>query len=129
MGRKRGQDIDGVLLLDKQFGYSSNQSLQRVRRMLDAKKGGHTGTLDPFATGLLVCCFGKATKICGTMLDADKSYVATLQFGAETDSGDLTGTVVQQAQLTAEAVTREKIDMVLPQFRGSILQIPPMHSA
>lgn len=129
MGRKRGQEIDGVLLLDKQFGYSSNQSLQRVRRMLDAKKGGHTGTLDPFATGLLVCCFGKATKICGTMLDADKSYIATLQFGTETDSGDLTGTVVQQAQLTAESVTREKIDMVLPQFRGSILQIPPMHSA
>lgn len=129
MGRKRGQDIDGVLLLDKQFGYSSNQSLQRVRRMLDAKKGGHTGTLDPFATGLLVCCFGKATKICGTMLDADKSYTATLQFGTETDSGDLTGTVVQQVQLTAESATREKIDTVLPQFRGPIQQIPPMHSA
>ncbi len=129
MGRKRGQEIDGVLLLDKQFGYSSNQSLQRVRRMLDARKGGHTGTLDPFATGLLVCCFGKATKICGTMLDADKSYTATLSFGTETDSGDLTGTVVQQTQLTPEAVTRDRIDAVLPQFRGAIQQIPPMHSA
>ena len=129
MGRKRGPEIDGVLLLDKQFGFSSNQSLQRVRRMLDAKKGGHTGTLDPFATGLLVCCFGKATKICGAMLDADKSYTATLQFGTETDSGDLTGTVVQQAQLTPQDVSRERIDMVLPQFRGPISQIPPMHSA
>lgn len=129
MGRKRGQEIDGVLLLDKQYGFSSNQSLQRVRRMLDACKGGHTGTLDPFATGLLVCCFGKATKICGTMLDADKSYTATLRFGTETDSGDLTGTVVQQAQPDANPVTREQIDAVLPQFRGPIQQIPPMHSA
>ena len=129
MGRKRGQEIDGVLLLDKQVGFSSNQSLQRARRMLDAKKGGHTGTLDPFASGLLVCCFGKATKICGTMLDVDKSYTATLQFGTETDSGDLTGAVVQESQFDRRSLTRELVDTVLPQFRGQIQQIPPMYSA
>src|SRR5690606_13976826 len=74
MARRRGQQLDGVLLLDKPEGLSSNHALQRARRTLDAQKAGHTGTLDPFATGLLVCCMGRATKICAAMLDADKSY-------------------------------------------------------
>src|SRR5690606_41836728 len=101
MATRRAQLLEGVLLQNKPERLSSNHDLQRAKRAVDARKAGHTGTLDPFATGLLVCCFGRATKICGTMLDADKSYIATLQIGADTDSGDLTGTVVQQAQLTA----------------------------
>src|SRR3546814_12838757 len=97
MASRRGQVLDGVLLLDKPEGLSSNHALQRAKRALDAKKAGHTGTLDPFATGLLVCCMGRATKISGAMLDADKASPATLQFGEETDSGELTGLVVARA--------------------------------
>jgi tRNA pseudouridine55 synthase len=127
--RKRGQLIDGVLLLDKSDGMSSNHALQRARRTLDARKAGHTGTLDPFATGLLVCCFGRATKISATMLEADKAYEATLQFGQETDSGDLTGNVVSQAPAEFAGVTLEALGAVLPAFRGPITQVPPMYSA
>src|SRR5690606_1554797 len=98
MANRRGLALDGVLLLDKPVGLSSNHALQRARRSMDAAKAGHTGTLDPFATGLLVCCMGRATKISGAMLDADKAYRATLQFGEETDSGDLTGNVTARAE-------------------------------
>lgn len=129
MASRRGQLLDGVLLLDKPVGLSSNHALQRAKRVLDARKAGHTGTLDPFATGLLVCCFGRATKIAGRMLDADKRYVATLQFGQETDSGDLTGTVVSQAPDTFDGVQQSRLEAVLGQFRGVISQVPPMHSA
>ncbi|NOL49797.1 tRNA pseudouridine(55) synthase TruB [Pelistega europaea] len=128
MGRRKGLDIDGVLLLDKPDGMSSNHALQKARRKLDARKAGHTGTLDPFATGLLVCCFGKTTKICGAMLNVDKSYRATLTLGRETDSGDLTGEVVQQA-LEFKGITEEQLATVLPRFVGEIEQIPPMYSA
>lgn len=128
MGRKKGLEIDGVLLLDKPDGMSSNQALQKVRRKLDAKKAGHTGTLDPFATGLLICCFGKATKICGAMLNVDKSYRATLKLGAETDSGDLTGTIVQQVENFPE-IESEHLQAVLANFIGEIEQVPPMYSA
>src|SRR3546814_1240667 len=83
MAAERGQWLDGVLLLEKPEGVSSNHALQRAKRALDAKKAGHTGTLDPFATGLLVCCLGRATKIAGNMLDADKTYHATVRFGEE----------------------------------------------
>jgi len=117
MAKRRGRVLDGVLLLDKPVGLSSNHALQRARRALDAQKAGHTGTLDPFATGLLVCCLGRATKISGAMLNADKSYLATIAFGRETDSGDLTGIVVSEA--SAE----------LDSFVGPQLQIPPMISA
>lgn len=127
--RRRGQLIDGVLLLDKPDGLSSNHALQRARRALDARKAGHTGTLDPFATGLLVCCFGRATKISATMLEADKAYEATLLFGQETDSGDLTGNVVQTASASFQGVTEAELAAVLPQFRGKIEQVPPMYSA
>ena len=127
--KRRGQVLDGVLLLDKPEGLSSNHALQRARRSLDARKAGHTGTLDPFATGLLICCFGRATKICGPMLNADKTYEATLRFGEETDSGDLTGHVVSSAPAGFDGVARESLAQVLPEFTGEIEQIPPMYSA
>ena len=129
MARRRGQLLDGVLLLDKPEGLSSNHALQRARRTLDARKAGHTGTLDPFATGLLICCFGKATKICGAMLEADKCYEATLAFGEETDSGDLTGNIVAEAPEAFSGVDRDALLEVLPAFRGEIEQVPPMYSA
>ena len=127
--RQRGRLLDGVLLLDKPAGLSSNHALQRARRAMDARKAGHTGTLDPFATGLLVCCFGKATKLSGRLLEADKAYEATVLLGTETDSGDLTGTVVAQAAVPEAGYSAEQIEAVLADFRGAIQQIPPMHSA
>lgn len=129
MATRRGQALDGVLLLDKPEGLSSTHALSRAKRTIDARKAGHTGTLDPFATGLLVCCMGRATKISGLMLNADKGYVATLQFGQETDSGDLTGNVVAQAPEGGSGVTQDQLNQVLVQFRGAIEQIPPMYSA
>lgn len=125
--RRRGVDITGVLLLDKPLDLSSNHALQRAKRLFNARKAGHTGTLDPFATGLLICCFGQATKLATTLLDADKRYRATLKLGVETDSGDLTGTVTAQGD--AETVTLSQLHGILPQFTGQIEQIPPMHSA
>ena len=129
MASRRGQMLDGVLLLDKPEGLSSNHALQRAKRALDARKAGHTGTLDPFATGLLVCCLGRATKISGAMLEADKEYEATVRLGEETDSGDLTGHIVFQAPLDAEPISQARFEQALEGFRGEIEQIPPMHSA
>lgn len=129
MATRRGQMLDGVLLLDKPEGLSSNHALQRVKRTLDARKAGHTGTLDPFATGLLVCCLGRATKIAGWMLEADKVYEATLVWGSETDSGDLTGTVIATAPAGFAGIDADQLEAVLPEFRGAIAQIPPMYSA
>jgi len=129
MRKRRGQVIDGWLLLDKPVDLSSNHALQRAKRLMDAQKAGHTGTLDPFATGLLICCFGRATKIAGHLLEADKTYTATLLFGVETDSGDLTGEVVSQADASFEGVSQQALEAVLPNFRGVISQVPPMTSA
>lgn len=129
MAKRRGQVLDGVLLLDKPPGLSSNHALQRAKRTVDAAKAGHTGTLDPFATGLLVCCTGRATKISGAMLSADKTYIATITFGSETDSGDLTGHVVSQADATFEGVQEQALLDVLTRFTGLQTQIPPMYSA
>jgi len=129
MAKKRGRVLDGVLLLDKPVGLSSNHALQRAKRAMDAQKAGHTGTLDPFATGLLVCCMGRATKISGAMLNADKSYLATIAFGRETDSGDLTGIVVNEASADFDGVSQERLNTVLDSFVGTQLQIPPMISA
>ena len=129
MAKRRGRVLDGVLLLDKPVGLSSNHALQRAKRAMDAQKAGHTGTLDPFATGLLVCCMGRATKISGAMLNADKSYLATIAFGRETDSGDLTGIVVSEASPEFEGVSQERLTAVLDSFVGTQLQIPPMISA
>lgn len=129
MRRRRGQIIDGVVLIDKPQEWSSNQALQRVKRVLNAQKAGHTGTLDPFATGLLICCLGKATKLAGRMLDADKQYVATLKFGQETDSGDLTGQVVVDLGADFSLPTAQQVQEILKQFVGTIEQVPPMTSA
>ncbi len=129
MAKKRGRVLDGVLLLDKPVGLSSNHALQRAKRAMDAQKAGHTGTLDPFATGLLVCCMGRATKISGAMLNADKSYLATIAFGKETDSGDLTGVVVSEAPSGFEGVSPDRLNVVLDSFVGTQSQIPPMISA
>ncbi len=129
MASRRGQVLDGVLLLDKPEGLSSNHALQRAKRALDARKAGHTGTLDPFATGLLVCCLGRATKIAGSMLNADKGYVATMRLGQETDSGDLTGNIVSEAAAGFDGVVQGDLETVLERFRGNIEQVPPMYSA
>lgn len=129
MRKRRGQVIDGLVLVNKPVDWSSNQVLQRVKRVVDAQKAGHTGTLDPFATGLLICCLGKGTKIAGQMLDADKQYIATLKFGQETDSGDLTGEVVVDLGLDFCAPTQAQLSAVLQQFVGTIKQVPPMTSA
>lgn len=131
MVSRRGLAIDGVLLLDKPAGLSSNHALQRARRILNARKAGHTGTLDPFATGLMVLCFGEATKYSAGMFDADKSYLATVQLGAETDTGDNTGLVVggdpeQARKWMADPAGWES---VFNEFRGPIQQVPPMYSA
>lgn len=118
--------VDGVLLLDKPAGFSSNDALAKTKRLLNARKGGHTGTLDPFATGLLPLCFGEATKFAQDLLDADKTYEAVVRLGITTSTGDTEGEVIGQAEID---VTREAIEAVLPQFRGDIEQVPPMHSA
>lgn len=129
MASRRGQLLDGVLLLDKPEGVSSNHALQRAKRALDARKAGHTGTLDPFATGLLVCCLGRATKLAGQLLDSDKGYLATIRFGIETDSGDLTGQPVSVMPEGFSEIDQDALDQVLSEFRGDIEQIPPMYSA
>lgn len=118
--------IDGVLLLDKPLGLSSNAALQRARWLLCAARGGHTGTLDPLATGLLPLAFGEATKFTGGLIDADKSYQATVQLGQRTDTGDAEGQIIQTRPVHATADT---IAQAAAAFLGEIDQIPPMHSA
>jgi tRNA pseudouridine55 synthase len=118
--------IDGVVLLDKPGGMSSNAALQKAKWLYNAAKAGHTGTLDPMATGLLPLCFGEATKFSGELLGADKRYEATLRLGVVTDTADADGAVLQTR---AVAVSREQVEGVLARFRGEIEQVPPMHSA
>ena len=118
--------VDGVLLLDKPVGWSSNDALIKAKRVLNAKKAGHTGTLDPFATGLLPLCFGEATKFAQDLLEADKTYETLVHLGQSTDTGDTEGAVVATREVN---VTREQIEAVLARFRGPILQTPPMYSA
>lgn len=118
--------LDGVLLLDKSLGVSSNYALQATRRLYNADKAGHTGTLDPLATGLLPLCFGEATKFSSALLDADKRYVATVQLGVTTDTADAEGAVLMQRPVTTN---RADLEQVLTRFQGDIEQIPPMHSA
>ena len=127
MARRKGRQIDGILLLDKPSGMTSNRALRRVSRLLDARKAGHTGSLDPLATGLLVLCFGEATKISGWLLDADKQYVATARLGVTTDSADADGTVLEQRPVPD--LDDDALDSVLGRFRGEIEQVPPMFSA
>ncbi len=118
--------LNGVLLLDKPVGWSSNDALIKTKHLLAAKKAGHTGTLDPFATGLLPLCFGEATKFAQDLLDADKTYETVIHLGVTTTTGDTEGEVLETR---AVDVTRDQIDAVLAQFRGAIGQTPPMYSA
>lgn len=118
--------MDGVLLLDKPAGMSSNTALQKARRLFAAEKAGHTGTLDPMATGLLPLCFGEATKFAGTLLDAGKSYRATVRLGIVTDTADAEGQVLETRPVRA---TEAEVRALLPHFTGEINQVPPMHSA
>jgi len=118
--------VNGVLLLDKPRGMSSNQALQKVRWLLNAEKAGHTGSLDPLATGVLPLCFGEATKFSQYLLDADKGYETLARLGVTTTTGDAEGEVLEERQVT---VGREALEAVLPRFRGEIEQVPPMYSA
>lgn len=118
--------VHGVLLLDKEAGHSSNDVLIKAKRLLNAQKAGHTGTLDPFATGLLPLCFGEATKFSQDLLEADKTYETVVHLGVKTETGDTEGTVVQRCDVI---VTLEQIERALARFRGEIMQVPPMHSA
>lgn len=118
--------VDGVLLLDKPEGITSNLALQKARRLFNAEKAGHTGTLDPFATGLLPLCLGEATKFSQFLLDADKVYLAEAHLGVRTTTADTEGEVLETRPVTQ---TRADVAAVLPRFIGEIEQIPPMHSA
>ena len=118
--------VNGVLLLDKPVGFSSNDALIKAKRVLNAKKAGHTGTLDPFATGLLPLCFGEATKFSQDLLEADKTYLATVHLGITTTTGDTEGDTVETKPVD---VTPEQIEAALARYRGPILQVPPMYSA
>jgi tRNA pseudouridine55 synthase len=125
--RRFYRDVDGILLLDKAFGVSSNAALQQVRELFGAKKAGHAGSLDPLATGLLPVCFGHATKVCGRLLNAGKRYRVGVQLGARTESLDCETEVVERAPIPA--LTADSVDRVLASFLGEQQQLPPMHSA
>jgi len=120
------EPINGVLLLNKPVGITSNAALQKAKWLLNAKKAGHTGTLDPFADGLLPLCFGEATKFSAYLLDADKRYRAVLRLGVTTTTGDPEGEILATREVHT---SRAEIEAVLPRFMGEIEQIPPMHSA
>jgi tRNA pseudouridine55 synthase len=119
--------VHGVLLLDKPVGMTSNQALQAVKRLFNARKAGHTGSLDPLASGLLPLCFGEATKISAFLLDADKTYAVTCKLGVRTSTADAEGEVLETCGIPV--LTRARIERVFSQFHGVITQIPPMYSA
>jgi tRNA pseudouridine55 synthase len=121
------KNINGILLLDKSIGLSSNNALQRVKHLYSAKKAGHTGSLDPLATGMLPICFGEATKFSQYLLESDKSYRVTAKLGIKTTTGDAEGEVI--AVRPVQKITLERFTQVLQQFSGPIQQIPPMFSA
>jgi len=131
MGRRHRHSnqrrVNGILLLDKPSGLTSNAALQAVKKLYRARKAGHTGSLDPLATGLLPICFGEATKVSGFLLDADKDYRVTCKFGERTVTGDAEGEVVEQRPV--EGLTEDRLLDVLQGFLGVIEQIPPMYSA
>lgn len=129
MGRgrnKKGEPIDGVLLLDKQQGITSNKALQQCRYLINAQKGGHTGALDPLATGLLPLCFGQATKVSSFLLDSDKTYEVTATLGEITDTGDADGKLIERATVQ---VAEQEVKNVVESFIGDYDQVPPMYSA
>ncbi len=125
--RKSGLNIHGIVLLDKRLGVSSNKALQEVRRLFNANKAGHTGSLDPLATGLLPLCFGEATKVSALMLDDNKRYQVVVQLGVMTDTGDAEGTVIEIKPVPELSV--DDILACLKKFTGEIDQVPPMYSA
>lgn len=124
--KRKRVPVHGVLLLDKPAGMSSTQALAKAKWLLNAEKGGHTGTLDPFATGLLPLCFGEATKFSSDLLDADKTYEATIRLGITTTTGDPEGEVIDIRPVNVDI---SRVESVLAGFRGAIHQIPPMYSA
>jgi tRNA pseudouridine55 synthase len=125
--RKRGDAVNGMILLDKPAGMSSNRALQKVRGLFNARKAGHTGNLDPFATGMLPVCLGEATKTAAFMIDADKTYHAKARLGSRTETGDIEGPIVES--LPVPALDEAKISSVFGRFSGEIEQVPPMYSA
>lgn len=124
--RRRGRDVHGVLLLDKPQGASSNDVLQKVKRIFNANRAGHTGALDPLATGMLPICLGEATKFSQYLLDSDKRYRVIARLGQRTDTSDADGQVVEERPVTFSA---EQLDAALESFRGDTLQVPSMYSA
>lgn len=125
--RRNGRAVDGILILDKPAGLSSNRALQCVKRLYNAAKAGHTGSLDPLATGVLPLCLGEATKFSQYLLDADKAYESTFVLGTVTDTGDAEGRVLEQRD--ASCITQSDVSAALQQFEGDIEQIPSMFSA
>ncbi len=125
--RVQRRPVTGILLLDKPVGVSSNDALQRAKRIYRAEKAGHTGSLDPLASGVLPLCFGEATKLCGVLLEADKCYRATAQLGAKTETGDAEGQIIQRSD--PSGLERPQLVAALAAFVGPITQIPPMYSA
>lgn len=125
--QRRGRPLDGILVLDKPLGLSSNRALQVVKRLYGAAKAGHTGSLDPLATGVLPLCFGEATKFSQFLLDADKAYESTFVLGIATDTGDAEGQVI--ASQDASAISEAEVAAALEAFRGEIEQVPSMFSA
>jgi len=125
--RKSGRDVSGIFLLDKPAGLSSNAALQRVKRLFEANKAGHTGSLDPIATGLLPICLGEATKISAYLLNADKGYLVTVKLGQETTTGDSEGELVEA--LPVPELTEAGMEQLLASLTGEIDQVPPMYSA
>ena len=126
MQKKKRQRVDGVVLLDKPQGITSNAAIQRVKRIFNAEKAGHVGTLDPMATGLLPVCLGEATKFSSDAFSADKSYEAVIRLGVTTTTGDAEGEITAHREVN---VSREQLDAVLRNFTGELQQVPPMHSA
>lgn len=125
--RRKGRPVDGILLLNKPLGMSSNGALQKIKYLFFAAKAGHTGSLDPLATGVLPICLGEATKFTQFLLDADKRYRATFRFGMATASGDADGDIVSEKG--AESLTQRQVEAALDCFRGDITQVPSMFSA
>ena len=125
--RSKGRDVHGILLLDKPQGFTSNLVLQKVKRLFQARKAGHTGSLDPLATGMLPICFGEATKISNFLLNADKRYLAVCKLGQRTDSADADGNIL--ATRPVKGISERQVLDVLQQFMGEQQQVPPMHSA
>jgi tRNA pseudouridine55 synthase len=125
--RKSGRNIHGIILLDKRLEVSSNRALQEVRRLFNANKAGHTGSLDPMATGLLPLCFGEATKVSAMMLDDNKRYQVLVKLGIMTDTGDVEGKVI--AEKAVPILSEDEIQRCLQRFTGTIKQVPPMYSA